>query len=85
MKRYIYYIAMFAVALVTSSCAEMMNDARDAEKVELIEVAYKVDIKDFTAADGNVAEAPADWYKSIKVTFNNFAEGIETEDLFASV
>ena len=24
------------------------------------------------------SEAPADWYKNIKVTFNNFAEGLET-------
>ena len=69
---------MLLVAISSFSCAEMMNDARDTEKVELIEVAYKVDIKDFTAADGNVAEAPADWYKNIKVTFNNFAEGLET-------
>ncbi|MBE6199996.1 MAG: DUF4876 domain-containing protein [Rikenellaceae bacterium] len=78
MKRYIFNIVMLLVAISSFSCAEMMNDARDTEKVELIEVAYKVDIKDFTAADGNVAEAPADWYKNIKVTFNNFAEGLET-------
>ena len=50
MKRYIFNIVMLLVAISSFSCAEMMNDARDTEKVELIEVAYKVDIKDFTAA-----------------------------------
>ena len=78
MKRYINYIAAFAAALFSVSCAEMVNDARDAEKVQLIQVAYKVDINDFTAADGNQVSAPEEWYGQIKVTFNNFAEGIET-------
>ena len=78
MKRYINYIAVFAAALFSVSCAEMVNDAREAEKVQLIQVAYKVDINDFTAADGNQVSAPEEWYGQIKVTFNNFAEGIET-------
>ena len=78
MKRYINYIAAFAAALFSVSCAEMVNDAREAEKVQLIQVAYKVDINDFTAADGNQVSAPEEWYGQIKVTFNNFAEGIET-------
>ena len=78
MKKYIYYIATLAAAFMATSCAEMMNDARDAEIVEPISVVYKVDIKDFTAPDGSLAEAPAEWYENVKVTFNNFAEGIET-------
>ena len=78
MKRYINYIAAFVAALFSVSCAEMVNDAREAEKVQLIQVAYKVDINDFTAADGNQVSAPEEWYSQIKVTFNNFAEGIET-------
>ena len=78
MKRYINYIAAFAAVLFSVSCAEMVNDAREAEKVQLIQVAYKVDINDFTAADGNQVSAPEEWYGQIKVTFNNFAEGIET-------
>ena len=78
MKKYIYYIATLAAAFMATSCAEMMNDARDAEIVEPISVVYKVDIKDFTAPDGSLAEAPAEWYENIKVTFNNFAEGLET-------
>ena len=78
MKRYIYYIATFAAALFAVSCSEMMNDAREVDVVEKIEVAYKVDINSFTAADGNQVAAPEEWYDQIKVTFNNFAEGIET-------
>lgn len=70
---------MFAATFAFASCAEMMNDARDAEVVELIDVVYKVDIKDFTAPDGSQAQAPAEWYSNLKVTFNNFAEGISTE------
>ena len=78
MKRYINYIAAFAVTLFAVSCAEMVNDARDVEKVQLIQVTYKVEINDFTAADGNQVSAPEEWYDQIEVTFNNFAEGIET-------
>ena len=79
MKRYIYYIAAFATMLFATSCAEMMNDAREAEIVELIDVAYKVEIKNFTDADGNTVVAPDEWYQNLEVVFNNFAEQIETE------
>ncbi len=78
MKRYIYYIAALCAAFAATSCAEMMNDALDAEKVELIDVAYKVDIKAFADTEGNTTEAPAEWFKSLEVTFNNFSEQIET-------
>ena len=77
MRKYIYYIAAFA-ALILSSCSEMMNDALDAEVVAPIKVAYKIDIKNFTAPDGSAATAPADWYSNLEVVFNNFSEGIET-------
>ena len=49
MRKYIFYIAALAAAAFATSCAEMMNDARDAEVVAPIKVAYKIDIKDFTA------------------------------------
>ena len=78
MKKYIYYIATLAAAFMATSCAEMMNDARDAEIVEPIKVAYTVDIKDFTAPDGTPATAPADWFTNLEAVFNNFSEGIET-------
>lgn len=65
--------------LFATSCAEMMNDAREAEIVELIDVAYKVEIKNFTDADGNTVVAPDEWYQNLEVVFNNFAEQIETE------
>lgn len=69
---------MAALALATS-CAEMMNDARDAAVVEPIRIAYAIDIKDFTAPDGTSAVAPDEWYENLEVTFNNFAEGIESK------
>ena len=78
MRKYIFYIAALAAAAFTASCAEMMNDARDAEVVAPIKVAYKIDIKEFTAPDGTPAMAPADWYNNLEVVFNNFSEGIET-------
>ena len=78
MKRYIYYIATLLATFATTSCAEMMNDAIEAEKVQLINVAYKVDIKDFADTEGNITSAPAEWYEQLEVTFNNFAEQIET-------
>ena len=78
MKRYIYYIAMFLAAATVTSCAEMMNDAREAEKVELINVAYRVDIKDFADTEGNKVVAPEEWYENLEVIFNNFAEQIES-------
>ena len=34
MKRYIYYIATLLATFATTSCAEMMNDAIEAEKVQ---------------------------------------------------
>ncbi|MBQ8438946.1 MAG: DUF4876 domain-containing protein [Alistipes sp.] len=78
MRKYIYYIAALAATLFASSCSEMMNDARDAEVVALIKVAYKIDIKEFTAPDGSPATAPAEWYENLEAVFNNFSEGIET-------
>lgn len=78
MKRYIYSILALAAMVVSTSCAEMMNDARDAEIISKVKVSYKVDIKSFTAPDGSTATAPAEWYKDIEVSFNNFAELIET-------
>ncbi len=77
MKRYIYYIAALLATMVTTSCAEMMNDARKAEKVELIEVAYKIDIEDLTTTEGDKVAAPADWYSKLEVKFVNFAEQLE--------
>ena len=78
MRKYLYYIAAVAATLLTVSCSEMMNDARDAEIVQKVTVAYTIDIKDFTAPDGSAATAPADWFQNLEVVFNNFSEGIET-------
>lgn len=78
MRKYIYYIAALAATLFASSCSEMMNDARDAEVVAPIKVAYKIDIKEFTAPDGSPATAPSEWFSNLEVVFNNFSEGIET-------
>ena len=78
MKRYIRNIAALAVALTASACAEMMTDADEAEVIRYIEVAYKVDIHDFTDADGNSVSAPAEWFDELEVKFNNFAELTET-------
>lgn len=78
MKRYIRNIAALAVALTASACAEMMTDADEAEVIRYIEVAYKVDIRDFTDADGNSVSAPAEWFDELEVKFNNFAELTET-------
>lgn len=79
MKKYIYYIATLAAAFMATSCAEMMNDARDAEIVELIDVAYKVNIRELTTSEGDKVAAPVSWYKNLDVTFVNFAEQIETK------
>ena len=62
MKRYIHTIAALAVALTAGACAEMMTEAGEAEVIRYIEVAYKVDIHDFTDADGNSVSAPAEWF-----------------------
>ena len=70
MKRYIRNIAALAVALTSGACAEMMTDAGEAEVIRYIEVAYKVDIHDFSA--------PAEWFDELEVKFNNFAELTET-------
>ena len=78
MRKYLYYIAAVAATLLTVSCSEMMNEARDAEIVQKVTVAYTIDIKDFTAPDGSAATAPADWFQNLEVVFNNFSEGIET-------
>ena len=77
MRKYLYYIAAVAATLLTVSCSEMMNEARDAEIVQKVTVAYTIDIKDFTAPDGSAATAPADWFQNLEVVFNNFSEGIE--------
>ena len=74
MKRYIYYIATFTAMLFATSCAEMMNEAREAEVVELIDVAYKINIRELTTSEGDKVAAPADWYQNLEVTFVNFAE-----------
>ena len=79
MKRYIYYIATFTAMLFATSCAEMMNEAREAEVVELIDVAYKINIRELTTSEGDKVAAPADWYQNLEVTFVNFAEQIETK------
>lgn len=78
MKRYIHTIAALAVALTAGACAEMMTEAGEAEVIRYIEVAYKVDIHDFTDADGNSVSAPAEWFDGLEVKFNNFAELTET-------
>ena len=78
MRKYLSYIAAVAATLLTVSCSEMMNEARDAEIVQKVTVAYTIDIKDFTAPDGSAATAPADWFQNLEVVFNNFSEGIET-------
>ena len=79
MKRYIYFIATLAAALFCSSCAEMMNEAREAEVVKLIDVAYKINIRELTTSEGDKVAAPAEWYQRLEVTFVNFAEQIETK------
>ena len=79
MKRYIYYIIALLAVMSASSCAEMMNEAREAEIVQLIDVAYKVNIKDLTTVEGEKESAPSDWYQNLDVTFINFAEQIETK------
>ena len=79
MKRYIYFIAILTIALFCSSCAEMMNDAREAEVVKLIDVAYKINIRELTTSEGDKVAAPAEWYQTLDVTFVNFAEQIETK------
>lgn len=79
MRKHIYNIIALAVALLFASCAEMMNDARDAEIVAPITVSFKVDINSFTAPDGSTAEAPEEWYDDLEVVFNNFSEGIQTK------
>ncbi len=78
MRKYIFYIVALAATAFTSSCAKMMNDARDAEVVELISVVYQININDFKAPDGSPVTAPDDWYENLEVVFNNFSEGIET-------
>lgn len=79
MKRYIYYIITLLATLSASSCSEMMNNAIEAEQVKLIDVAYKVDIKDLTTVEGEKMSAPGEWYRNLDVTFINFAEQIETK------
>ncbi len=78
MKRYIHTIAALAAALLSGACAEMMTDADEAKVIRYIDVAYKVSISDFTDPDGNTVSAPAEWFDDMEITFNNFAELIET-------
>lgn len=78
MKTYIRIISALAAALITGACTEMMTEAGNADRIRYIEVSYKVQIDEFTDADGNTATAPAEWYSDMEVTFNNFSELVET-------
>ncbi len=78
MKRYIQIISIVAAALFTGACTKMMSEADGTPIIRYINVSYRVNINDFTDANGDTASAPAEWYTGMEVMFNNFGELTET-------